>query len=220
MYHWDFDVVAQSWDLFALGLWYTLAYTVGSIALGVVIGLATCFARLSDSRLLSVLARSYQEVFRCTPLLVQILWFYYALPLVIGVSIDNTVAAMLTLSLYVGAFYAEIFRGGIQSIERGQHEAAAALGMSSGQAMRRIILPQAAKRMLPAFINQSVIQFKNTSLISVISVGELAYMAAIVNGQTYRPLEAYTIVAVLYFALLFPMTQMADRLERRLRVSD
>lgn len=220
MYHWDFDVVAQSWDLFALGLWYTVAYTAGSIALGVVIGLGTCFARLSGSRVLSVLARSYQEVFRCTPLLVQILWFYYALPLIIGVSIDNTLAAMLTLSLYVGAFYAEIFRGGILSIERGQHEAASALGMSSGQAMRRIILPQAAKRMLPAFINQSVIQFKNTSLISVISVGELAYMAAVVNGQTYRPLEAYTIVAVLYFALLFPMTQMADRLERRLRVSD
>ena len=86
--------------------------------------------------------------------------------------------------------------------------------------MRRIIVPQATKRMLPAFINQSVIQFKNTSLISVISVGELAYMAAVVNGQTYRPLEAYTIVAVLYFVLLFPMTQLADMIERRMRVSD
>ncbi|WP_029009773.1 amino acid ABC transporter permease [Azospirillum halopraeferens] len=220
MYHWDFQVVVQSWDLFLIGLWLTLLYTVGSIVLGVVIGLLVCFARLSDFAVVRIAARSYQEIFRCTPLLVQILWFYYALPLLIGVSIDNSVAAILTLSLYVGAFYAEIFRGGIASIERGQHEAAAALGMSGGQAMRRIILPQAAKRMLPAFINQSVIQFKNTSLISVISVGELAYMAAVVNGETYRPLEAYTVVAVLYFLLLFPLTQMADRLERHLRVSD
>jgi polar amino acid transport system permease protein len=92
--------------------------------------------------------------------------------------------------------------------------------MSPGQAMRRIILPQAVKRMLPAFINQSVIQFKNTSLISVISVGELAYMAAVVNGETYRPLESYTMAAVLYFVILFPLTQMADLVERRLRVSD
>jgi polar amino acid transport system permease protein len=151
---------------------------------------------------------------------VQLLWFYYAFPLIVGITMDNQTAAIVTLSLYVGAFYAEIFRGGILSIERGQHEAAAAIGMSPGQAMRRIILPQAVKRMLPSFINQSVIQFKNTSLISVISVGELAYMAAVVNGETYRPLESYTVAAVLYFIILFPLTQAADLIERRLRVSD
>lgn len=220
VYKWDFNVVLQSWDLFVWGLWITFEYTIASIVIGALIGGVICWARLSGNVVLSVLARSYQEVFRCTPLLVQLLWFYYALPLLIGVSIDNTTAALVTLSLYVGAFYAEIFRGGILSIDKGQTEAAMALAMSGPQLMRRIIVPQAAKRMLPSFINQSVIQFKNTSLISVISVAELAYMAAIVNGQTYRPLEAYTIVAVLYFLLLFPMTQMADLIERRLRVSD
>lgn len=219
-YHWDFAVVTQSWDLFLWGAWITIAYTVASIAIGVAIGLLVGFARLSRFFVIRTFARAYQEVFRCTPLLVQLLWFYYAFPLVVGITMNNTTAAIATLSLYVGAFYGEIFRGGILSIERGQAEAAAAIGMSPSQAMRRIILPQAVKRMLPSFINQSVIQFKNTSLISVISVGELAYMAAVVNGQTYRPLESYTMAAVLYFVILFPLTQMADLVERRLRVSD
>lgn len=220
MYVWKFDVVWQYWDLFMWGLGLTVLYTIGSIVFGVFIGLITCAARLSSWKIFHYAARFYQEIFRCTPLLVQLLWFYYAFPLLVGIDIDNRVAAMLTLSLYVGAFYAEIFRGGILSIDKGQREAAAAIGMSPWQASTRIIMPQAFKRMLPSFINQSVIQFKNTSLISVISVADLAYMAAVVNGQTYRPLESYTVMALLYIVVLFPLTQAADWLERRLRVSD
>ena len=145
-YSWDFHSVWQYYDLFLWGLWISVVYTFGSIFFGIVIGLATCAARLSSWKVLNALARVYQEIFRCTPLLVQLLWFYYAFPLLVGGSIDNRVAALLTLSLYVGAFYAEIFRGGIVSIDRGQHEAASAIGMSPGQSMRRIILPQALKR--------------------------------------------------------------------------
>jgi polar amino acid transport system permease protein len=219
-YNWDFHSVWQYWDLFLWGLWLTVVYTFGSILFGVLIGFLTCAARLSGWWVLSAIARVYQEIFRCTPLLVQLLWFYYAFPLLVGGSIDNRVAAMLTLSLYAGAFYAEIFRGGIVSIDKGQREAAAAIGMSPSQSMVRIILPQAMKRVLPSFINQSVIQFKNTSLVSVISVADLAYMAAVVNGQTYRPLESYTLMAGLYIAMLLPITQAADWIERRLRVSD
>jgi polar amino acid transport system permease protein len=220
MYRWDFNVLWQYWDLFLYGLWLTVVYTLGSILFGIVIGALTCAARLSGWRVLSLIARTYQELFRCSPLLVQLLWFYYAFPLLVGVTIDNHVAAMLTLSLYVGAFYAEIFRGGILSIDRGQREAAAAIGMSPWQSMKRIVMPQAFKRMLPSFINQSVIQFKNTSLVSVISVADLAYMAAVVNSQTYRPLESYTVMALLYIAVLFPLTQIADWIERRMRASD
>lgn len=219
-YTWDFHSVWQYADLFAWGLWISVVYTLASILFGVLIGFLTCAARLSRWRVLNLAARTYQEIFRCTPLLVQLLWFYYAFPLLVGGSIDNRVAALLTLSLYVGAFYAEIFRSGIVSIDRGQREAAAAIGMSPWQSMTRIILPQALKRMLPSFINQSVIQFKNTSLVSVISVHDLAYMAAVVNGQTYRPLESYTMMAVLYIAMLLPLTQAADWIEKRLRVSD
>lgn len=219
-YSWDFHSVWQYWDLFLWGLWITVVYTFGSIFFGIIIGFVTCAARLSGWKIFAAIARIYQEIFRCTPLLVQLLWFYYAFPLLIGGSIDNRLAAMLTLSLYVGAFYAEIFRGGIVSIDKGQREAAAAIGMSPWQSMKRIILPQAMKRVLPSFINQSVIQFKNTSLVSVISVADLAYMAAVVNGQTYRPLESYTLMAGLYIAMLLPITQAADWIERRLRISD
>ncbi len=220
MYKWDFYTVSQSLDLFAIGLYTTFLYTVGSIAIGIVIGLIACFARLSRFAGLRILARSYQEIFRCTPLLVQIMWAYYALPLLIGITIPNYAAGLMILSLYVGSFYAEIFRGGINAIDPGQSEAAAATGMSGIQTMRHVVMPQAVKKMLPAFINQSVIQVKNTSLLYAISVAELTYMTYVVNGETYRPLESYSIAAVMYFALLFPLTQFADLFERRMRRSD
>jgi len=221
MYKWDFFTVSQSFDLFLNGLLNTFLYTAGSIACGVVVGLIACFARLSRYVVLRLAARTYQEIFRCTPLLVQIMWaYYYALPLLLGISIPNYAAGLATLSLYVGSFYAEIFRGGINAIDRGQSEAAAATGMSQFQVMRHVILPQAVKKMLPAFINQSVIQVKNTSLLYAISVAELTYMTYVVNGETYRPMESYTIAAVMYFAMLFPLTQFADRFERRMQRSD
>ena len=220
MYQWDFFTVLQSFDLFLIGLWTTFLYTVGSISIGIVVGLAVCFARLAKLQSVRLLARSYQELFRCTPLLVQIMWAYYALPLLTGYSISNTTAGLLTLSLYVGAFYSEIFRGGINAIERGQTEAGLATGLSRVQVMHHIILPQAIKKMLPAFINQSVIQVKNTSLLYAISVAELTYMTSVVNSETYRPMEAFTLAAVMYFLMLFPLTQFADRFEKNLRQSD
>ena len=220
MYNWDFYTVLMSFDLFARGIWITFLYTIGSIAIGVVIGLLACFARLSRFAVVRIAARSYQELFRCTPLLVQILWAYYALPMLLGIQISNMMAGLMTLSLYVGSFYAEIFRGGILAVDKGQSEAAQAVGMSSAQTMTYIILPQAIKKMLPAFINQSVIQVKNTSLLYAISVAELTYMTAVVNSETYRPLEAYSLAAVMYFVVLFPLTQVADHFERRMRRSD
>lgn len=220
MYTWSFAPILQASDLFLWGAWITVVYTIGSIALGLILGLAVCFARLSGNGPLNWFAQGFQELFRCTPLLVQLLWIYYALPLILGIDIPNWAAAMTTLSLYAAAFYAEVFRGGIVSIDKGQSEAGAAIGMSGWQVMRRIVLPQAIRRMMPAFINQSVTQFKNTSLISVISVADLTYMATVVNGQTYRPLEAYTAVAILYFVILFPVTKFADVVERRMRAGN
>ena len=220
MYDWDFYTVLLSYDLFLWGVWKTFQYTLGSILIGSAVGLLACFARLSRHAPLRLLARSYQELFRCTPLLVQILWAYYALPMILGFTISNSTAGLMILSLYVGSFYAEIFRGGILAVDKGQTEAAQAVGMSGVQVMVNIVLPQAINKMLPAFINQSVIQVKNTSLLYAISVAELTYMTSMVNSATYRPLEAYTLTAVLYFALLFPLTQVADHFERRMRRSD
>lgn len=220
MYDWDFYTVLQSLDLFLIGIWTTILYTIGSIAFGVAVGLLAAFARLSRFAALRILARSYQEVFRCTPLLMQILWAYYALPLLLGFTISNTTAGLLMLSLYVGSFYAEIFRGGINAVDKGQTEASLAVGMSGLQTMRYIVLPQAVKKMMPAFINQSIIQVKNTSLLYAISIAELTYMTSVVTSETYRPLESYTLAGIMYFVLLFPLTQIADMYERRMRRSD
>src|SRR5690606_19483075 len=131
------------------------------------------------------------ELFRCTPFLVLLLWFYYAFPVLIGIDMSASLAALLALSLYGGAFYSEIIRAGIVSIDPGQREAAQALGMTKGQGLRRIILPQALKRMVPPLMNQSILQLKNTSLVSVLAVPDLLYQGQLVAHETYRPLEIY-----------------------------
>jgi polar amino acid transport system permease protein len=215
-YAWDFSFLWGYRWLILLGLGVTILYTIGTILLGLLLGLVTGLLRLSRNKLLTAPLVAYIEIFRCTPLLVQIIWFYYALPVVVGIDIPAHVAATLVLSLYTGAFYAEIVRGGVNSIERGQWDAARAIGMRRRQVMRHVILPQAVKRMIPPFMNQSIIQLKNTSLVSTIAVPDLLYQGMLITADTYRPLETYTIVALIYFALLFPATRLVQFYEARL----
>ena len=213
-YVWDFAILGKYSHLFWLGLGWTIAYTIGTVFLGTVIGLVVGILRLRRLPVIDWLLIAYIELFRCTPLLVQIIWFYYAFPVVIGVNIPAHVAAVTVLSLYGGAFYAEIVRGSIESVNRGQWDAAQALGLRPWRVLRLVILPQALKPMLAPYVNQSVTQLKNTSLVSVIAVPDLVYNATLINAETYRPLEVYTIVALIYFAILFPATLVARRLER------
>jgi len=215
-YQWDFGFLWRYIHLFEVGIGVTVAYTIATIFFGLVIGLSVGLARLSKSRLLNIPLIAFIEAFRCTPLLVQIVWFYYALPVILGLQIPATVAATLVLSLYTGAFYAEIFRGGIVSIESGQWDAARALGLHRWHMMRLIVLPQAVRRMVPPFMNQSITQLKNTSLVSTIAVPDLLYQGQLITSDTYRPLETYTVVALIYFALLFPTTMLVQAYERRL----
>jgi polar amino acid transport system permease protein len=215
-YVWDFAILGKYSHLFWLGFGWTMVYTVGTILIGSVIGLVVGILRLRRYPVIDWLLVAYIELFRCTPLLVQIIWFYYAFPVVIGVNIPAHVAAMTVLSLYGGAFYAEIVRGSIESIPRGQWDAARALGLSPWRLLRLVVLPQALKPMLAPYVNQSVTQLKNTSLVSVIAVPDLVYNATLINADTYRPLEVYTIVALIYFAILFPATLVARRLEHGL----
>jgi polar amino acid transport system permease protein len=219
-YDWDFSFLWHYRGLILWGLGVTIAYTIGSIAIGMVIGLVTGLLRLSRNWILTLPLIAYVEIFRCTPLLVQVIWFYYALPVVVGIDIPATVAATMVLSLYTGAFYAEIVRGGVESIERGQWDAARAVGLRHLQLLRLVILPQAFRRMIPPFMNQSIIQLKNTSLVSTIAVADLLYEGQMITAATYRPLEVYTMVAVLYFAVLFPLTLAAQYVERRLARKD
>ena len=219
-YVWDFAILGKYSHLFWLGLGWTIAYTIGTVLLGTVLGLIVGILRLRRWPVIDWLLLAYIELFRCTPLLVQIIWFYYAFPVLVGLDMPAVVAGMLVLSLYTGAFYAEIFRGGVISMERGQWDAARAIGMRYVQVLRRVILPQAVKRMIPPFINQSIIQLKNTSLVSTIAVSELLYQGQLITSATYRPLETYTTVALIYFAILFPLTLGAQVVERRLQRSD
>jgi len=215
-YEWSFGFLLRYTHLFVVGVEVTLAYTAGTVLLGLLIGLVLGLGRLSRSRWVNAPLVAFIEVFRCTPLLVQIVWFYYALPVILGIQIPATVAAVLVLSLYTGAFYAEIFRGGIVSIEPGQWDAARALGLRWRHVMRCVVLPQAVRRMVPPFMNQSIIQLKNTSLVSTIAVPDLLYQGSLITADTYRPLEVYTVVALIYFALLFPATRLVQWWEGRL----
>src|ERR1700712_2292264 len=215
-YQWDFVFLLRYAPLFWRGVLVTLSYTAATIFVGLIIGLAVGLGRLSRSWLLNIPLVAVIEAFRCTPLLVQIVWVYYALPVLLGIQIPAVVAGIMTLSCYTGAFYAEIFRGGIISIEQGQWDAARALGLRRWPVMRGVILPQAIRRMIPPFVNQSITQLKNTSLISTIAVPDLLYNGTLITADTYRPLGVYTVVALVYFALLFPSTMMAQWYERRL----
>src|SRR5205823_89326 len=150
--------------------------------------------RLSSNPFITAPLRAYVEVFRCTPVLVQLVWFYYALPVLAGIELSAVAAATVSLALYGGAFYSEIVRGGIISIDVGQVEAAKALGMTRYQLMKRVVLPQAFRRMVPPLMSQSIMQLKNTSLLSVLAVPDLLYQGQVIAHDTYRPLEVYTFI--------------------------
>ena len=216
MYVWDFAALKPYWGLIWQGLGVTIFYTVTTVLAGVLLGLVVGILRTAGPRWVSPPLRAYIEVFRCTPLLVQLIWVYYALPVLIGVDMSAAMACFLTLSLYAGSFYAEIFRGGIEAVDRGQWEAGRAIGMRQGRIFRRIVMPQAVQVMIPSFINQTILQVKNTSLVSVVAVGDLLYQGTVITAASYRPLEVYTLIAVIYFVVLFPLTLVADRVEQKM----
>ena len=214
MYEWDFSLLWTYKTLLLQGIGYTLLFTAICVIGGLAVGLIAGLGRLSSNKWITTPLRAFVEVFRCTPVLVQLVWFYYALPVLTGIEMSAPMAAGICLSLYGGAFYSEIIRGGIISIDPGQTEAGQAIGMTRFQVMRRIILPQAFKRMVPPLMSQSIMQLKNTSLLSVLAVPDLLYQGQVIAHDTYRPLEVYTFIAVAYFIILLPATMWAKRIEQ------
>lgn len=219
MYQWDFTPVLANSAVLAAGLVNTLKLTGTALALGVPLGLGLALLRLSRSRLLSLPAGFIVEFFRTTPPLVQLFWFFFALPILIRVEMTPFVAAALTFSIQSAAFFAEVFRAGIVSIERGQSEAARALGMTGAQAMRRVILPQAVKRMIPAFMERSIELMKTTTLVATVSYADLLFQANELAQKTFRPLEVFTVTALIYFTVIYAASLAVHRVERRLAVS-
>lgn len=215
-YLWDFAPVLARSDLLVAGLINTVEIAVISIAFGVVIGLILAFLKLSPKRALSYPATILIEFYRNTPPIVHFFWFFYALPVIANISLDPLVAAILALSTQSGAFYAEVFRGGIVSVERGQWEGAKALGMKQSQLMRRVVLPQALTRMFSPFVERSFELTKTTALASTLAYADLMYQAMLVNSETFRPLEVYTTIALMYVVLLVFASTLARFAEARM----
>ena len=219
MYQWDFTPVLANSGMLAAGLTNTLKLTATGLALGIPLGLGLALLRLSRLRVLALPAGFVVEFFRTTPPLVQLFWFFFALPILIQVELTPFVAAALTFSIQSAAFFAEVFRAGIVSIDRGQSEAARALGMTGAQAMRRVILPQAVKRMIPAFMERSIELMKTTTLVATVSYADLLFQANEVAQKTFRPLEVFTVTALIYFVVIYCASLVVHQIERRLAVS-
>jgi polar amino acid transport system permease protein len=219
-YRWNFAPVLDNLDVLWAGAIGTLRLFVVCLVLGFAFGLVVGLGRHARARAIHWPATAFVEFFRNTPVLVQILWFYYAMPILMPFQISPLTAAALGISLNSAAFSAEIYRGGIESIDRGQAEAARALGMTAGQAMRRVILPQALRRMLPALTNRGIEIFKMTTLASAVAYVELLQQGKLLASLNFNPIETYTVIAVVFFLCLFPLVQATYALERRLGRSD
>ena len=210
-YQWDFAPVFANADLLAQGLVNTLKVTGASLGCGLVLGLGLALMRLSRQRLVSWPAGFVIEVFRTTPPLVQLFWFFFALPLIVGIEMTPLLAAVVTFSIQSAAFFAEVFRAGIVSIERGQWDGARAIGMTHGQALRRIVLPQAVKRMIPAFMERAIELMKTTTLVATIAYADLLFAANEISQKTFRPLETFTVAALIYFVVIAAFSLFARR---------
>ena len=198
------------------GLWLTITLSVCAIAVAVVLGMLLALAGLSQNPALRWVNRLYVECFRAVPLLVLLLWVYYGLPVITGLQFGTFVAGLITLALSDAAFEAEVFRAGIQSVPRGQREAAETLGLSRWQTFRFIIFPQAIRHILPALGNQFVYVLKMSSLVSVVGLQELTRRANELNVTEYRPLEIYTFLVVEYLALILIVSWGVRALERKM----
>lgn len=202
----------------------TLELTAGAVAIGVVIGLFMALARLSKHKLVRAGAIAYIDFFRGTPLLVQIFLVYFLIPKLLNwETLPNNyqyIAGVLAMGLNSGAYIAEIFRAGIQSIDRGQSEAARSLGMTHSQSLRYVILPQAFKRVIPPLGNEFIALLKDSSLLSIIAIQELFYSAKIIAGRTYQPIPMYIAAALYYLIMTQLITQWVAYMERRLGKND
>lgn len=219
-YQWDFSVVWDNLPMLLSGLAGTLQITLVALVAGLALGFLIAPLRLSKRRWLRTPAVVYINVFRSTPPLVLLFWFFYAFPILIGVRFRPYEAAVLTLSLQSAAFFAEVVRAGIQSVERGQWEAGAAIGMKPRMLMRRIVLPQAIKRMTLAFFERAIELFKTTTLVSTIAFADLLYQATVLVNRTFRPLEVYTAVAIAYIVIVTLASLGVRALDRRMARAD
>ena len=217
-YQMEWGVIADNLPLFWEGLLITLKISAMALIFSLPIGIVAGLCRISRNRILSFIDSAYVELVRGIPLLVLLLWIFFVLGRFLR--IDSFWAAVLGLAIFSGAFVAEIIRAGIQSVPRGQMEAARSSGMSYVQAMRLVILPQAFRKVLPPLASQFIILIKDSSLASVISVVDLSLVGNNLVATTFRVLEIWTFIAAVYFCITFSLSQIVRYLERKYRVHE
>jgi polar amino acid transport system permease protein len=218
-YDWDWSALWDNLPLLLEGILTTLVASIASMVASLVVALPITMVRISG-RWLGFLAHLYIELFRNLPLLVLVLWVFTVLPLLTGLTLSPLLSGIVALTLNLSAFIAEIYRAGITSIAAGQSHAAFALGMTRTQLYKRIVLPQAIMRVLPALGSMWVSLFKDTAILSVIGVGELMYEGRLAATDTYRPLEIFTGVAVIYYLLAYPQSLGVNWLFEKFQVQE
>lgn len=214
--YFDWGLAVRFLPLLVQGLLTTLKISAIVITLGLLLGIFVAAGRLSKDPRINKPVAAYIEIFRGTPALVQLVWFYYCLPIFLGLNLPGFTAIVVALTLNVAAFYGEAYRSGIQALGKDQVDSADVLGLSYLQKMRYVIVPQAFRLVIPVLLSLSISLFKDTSLVSTLGVGDLMYQGRVVATQTYRPIEILTSVALIYFIIAAPVSMLTRRLELRL----
>lgn len=217
-----FNNLIEYYDLFVTffprlmaGLFATIQLTIYSLLIAIVLGLCTCFFKISKFKILRGIATVYVDLIRGTPLMIQAVFLYFGLTQALGFRMTSFVAGIIVLSLNAGAYLSEIFRGGINAINKGQMEAALSLGLPHSRGMLKVVLPQALKNSIPATVNQFIITLKDTTIISVIGTAELMKVTSQIIAYNFESFKMYTIAAVMYFIVIFTLTKIAGKIERR-----
>ncbi len=216
----DWSVVTDNWGLLAHGVLLTVLLTVCTMLIAVPGGILLASMRLSRFRAVSLFSACFVEFFRNVPIILLVYWAFYVMPVLTGLSFSPFITGLVALALNNSAYNSETFRGGINSIRMGQKEAGLALGMSDAQAFFKIVLPQAWRRVLPVLASGWVSLFKDTSLVSVIAVGELAYTALQLRSQTFRVIEMLTAMAAIYWLLGYPQAKLVDWINKKYGVTE
>ncbi len=209
------DTIVNAFPYLMDGLQTTLYIFVVAIILGFIIGLIVALFRLSPFKILNFIALVFVNAIRGTPFIVQLFFFYFGLNTLEFISLDRVPAGIITVAINAGAYFSEIIRAGIQSIDKGQTEAARSLGFTGGQNLRFIVLPQAFRRMLPAITNQAIISLKDTSLLSIIGIADIMQRGQVQASATFDPLNVWLIVGIIYFVIIYLLSLLASYAERR-----
>lgn len=229
----DFTFLTKYWQYYVIGAKNTVLLALLAVVIGVLIGLFLAIGRIGTNKPVRFLATAYVEFIRGTPLLVQLFIIYYGLQAIgirfpnvpaisklLGINFADFMAGVITMGINSGAYVCEIFRAGIQSIDKGQSEAARSLGMSYPKTLVYILVPQAIRNVLPALGNEFVVVIKESSIVSIIGIADLMYKANTIRGNTFQPFEPLLIAALVYFLLTFPLSKLLARIERRMRNND